>query len=62
MTWRAKSGRPYVTDSVSNGMAQRLAKRTGMCVVASCNIPADLAVLQVFAERTLLAKLKELAV
>jgi hypothetical protein len=31
-------------------------------VVASCNIPADLAMLQVFAERTLLAKLKELGV
>ena len=32
----------------------------GYSVVASCNIPADLAMLQVFAEKTLLAKLKEL--
>lgn len=49
-----------MTDCVSNQMAHRLAKRTGKCVVASCNIPSDLAMLQVFAERTLLDKLKEL--
>mmetsp|Transcript_2662 Transcript_2662/g.4217 ORF Transcript_2662/g.4217 Transcript_2662/m.4217 type:complete len:164 (-) Transcript_2662:794-1285(-) len=49
-----------MTDCVSNQVAQRLAKRTGKCVVASCNIPADLSMLQVFAEKTLLAKLKEL--
>lgn len=47
-------------DCVSNQMAQRLAKRTGKCVVASCNIPAELQVLQVFAEKALLAKIKEL--
>mmetsp|Transcript_675 Transcript_675/g.1558 ORF Transcript_675/g.1558 Transcript_675/m.1558 type:complete len:185 (-) Transcript_675:153-707(-) len=58
----ANAAGPSLIDSVSNGMAQRLAKRTGMCVVASCNLPHDLADLQVFAERTLLAKLKELGV
>ena len=54
------AGNVALTDCVSDQMAQRLAKRTGKCVVASCNIPSDMAALQVFAERTLLEKFKEL--
>jgi hypothetical protein len=37
-----------------------LATRTGRCVVASVNIPADMQLLQVFAERKVIEKLKEL--
>lgn len=53
-------GAATASVSASNQMAQRLAKRTGKCVVASCNIPSELSTLQVFAEKTLMAKLKDL--
>jgi hypothetical protein len=49
-----------MTDSLSNALAVRLAKRTGRCVVASVNLPADMQLLQVFAERKVIEKLKEL--
>ena len=39
---------------------RRLAKRTGACVVASVNIPAEHVDLLAFAERTLAARLSEL--
>ena len=47
------------TDSASTQLAQRLSLRTGKSVVASCNIPEELAILQAFAEKTLVAKLQE---
>ena len=53
-------GGGVMTDSLSNALAVRLAKRTGRCVVASVNLPADMQLLQVFAERKVIEKLKEL--
>ena len=47
-------------DGVSTPMARRLAKRTGMCVVCSVNVPLELADLALFAERQLVAKCAEL--
>ena len=46
--------------SPSSQTARRLAKRTGACVVASVNIPAEHVDLLAFAERTLAARLSEL--
>lgn len=47
--------------SASTELAKRLSMRTGKSVVASCNIPDELAVMQSFAEKTLVAKLMELS-
>ena len=53
-------GAVVAADSPSSQTARRLAKRTGACVVASVNIPAEHVDLLAFAERTLAARLSEL--
>ena len=57
---RGGIGAVVAADSPSSQTARRLAKRTGACVVASVNIPAEHVDLLAFAERTLAAKLSEL--
>ena len=49
-----------MVDGASEPMARRLARRTGMCVVCSVNVPLELADLALFAERQVVAKCGEL--
>ena len=50
------SGQRRMVDGASEPMARRLARRTGMCVVCSVNVPLELADLALFAERQVVAK------
>lgn len=51
---------PGPADSDSSSMAQRLAKRTGLPVAASVNLPASSPTLKAWAERRLVAELDRL--
>ena len=55
-----RQGQRRMVDGASEPMARRLARRTGMCVVCSVNVPLELADLALFAERQVVAKCGEL--
>ena len=57
---RAVKDSAGMVDGASEPMARRLARRTGMCVVCSVNVPLELADLALFAERQVVAKCGEL--